>query len=176
MTRSYKTEAIVLKRINFGEADRLVTVFSKLNGKQKLVAKGIRKITSRKKGHLELFTQVQLQVAKGKNLDLITEAATINSFPKLRHNLNRVRIAYLLAELVDQLTAENQEQIGVYQLLVSAFSSLNSASASKDFIVNFEKELLTQLGFGLPARHDRVSLESHIFNIIERPLHSKKIK
>ena len=102
MTRSYKTEVIVLKRINFGEADRLVTVFSKSHGKQRLVAKGIRKITSRKKGHLELFTQVQLQVAKGKNLDLITEAATVNSFPKLRHNLNRVRIAYLLAELVDQ--------------------------------------------------------------------------
>ena len=176
MTRSYKTEVIVLKRINFGEADRLVTVFSKSHGKQRLVAKGIRKITSRKKGHLELFTQVQLQVAKGKNLDLITEAATVNSFPKLRHNLNRVRIAYLLAELVDQLTAENQEQIGVYQLLASALTRLNSASASKDFIVNFEKELLTQLGFGLPIRHDRVSLESHIFNIIERPLNSKKIK
>ena len=176
MTRSYKTEAIVLKRINFGEADRLVTVFSKAHGKQKLVAKGIRKITSRKKGHLELFTQVQLQVAKGKNLDLITEAATINSFPVLRRNLNRVRIAYLLAELIDQLTAENQEQEAVYRLLAAALARLNSHSASKDFIVDFEKNLLTQLGFGLPARHDQVSLESHIFNIIERPLNSKKIK
>ncbi|HKZ35103.1 MAG TPA: DNA repair protein RecO [Patescibacteria group bacterium] len=176
MARSYKVEGIVLKRISFGEADRLVTIFSKDHGRLRLLAKGIRRLSSRKKGHLELFTQVKLQVARGKNLDLITEAATVNSFPTLRHNLNRVRIAYLLAELIDQLTAENQEQVGVYHLLSEALSKLNSHTASKNFIVDFEKELLTQLGFGLPARHDQVSLESHILSIIEKPLNSKKIK
>ena len=176
MARSYKVEGIVLKRINLGEADRLVTIFSKDFGRIRLLAKGIRRLSSRKKGHLELFTQVKLQVARGKNLDLITEAATVNSFPTLRHNLNRVRIAYLLAELIDQLTAENQEQVGVYHLLSEALSKLNSHTASKNFIVDFEKNLLTQLGFGLPVRHDQVSLESHIFSIIEKPLNSKKIK
>ena len=176
MTRSYKAQGIVLKRINFSEADRLVTIFTKQHGKLKLIAKGIRKPTSRKKGHLELFTHVKLQVAKTKSIDLITEAETISSFSALRPNLNRVRIAYLFSELVDQLTPEAQEQQNIYDLMLKNFTILNSKSASKNFIANFEKSLLELLGFGLPSRHDQASLESHIYSIIEKPLNSKKIK
>ncbi|OGD56433.1 DNA repair protein RecO [Candidatus Beckwithbacteria bacterium RIFCSPLOWO2_02_FULL_47_23] len=176
MPGSYKTEAIVLKRTNFGEADRLVTVFSKHRGKLTLLAKGIRRLTSRKKGHLELFNRVKLQIANGKNLDIITEAETINSFPQLRVNLNRVRIAYLLLELVDKLTAENQEHEAVYALLCATLAQLNSDTASNSLIVDFEARLLTFLGFGLPARPDRASLEAHILAITEKPLNSKKLK
>ncbi|MEA3354871.1 MAG: DNA repair protein RecO, partial [Patescibacteria group bacterium] len=138
MIRSYKLQTIVLKRINFSEADRLITVFSKNNGKVVLIAKGVRKLTSRKKGHLELFTHVKFQVAKTKGLGIITEAETINNFPNLRKNLNRVRIAYLLAELIDRMTAEWQEQEEVFDLLLKSFHTLNSKTATKDFILNFE--------------------------------------
>ncbi len=177
MTRSYKLQAIILKRINFSEADRLVTIFSRHHGRLKLIAKGIRKPSSRKKGHLELFTQAKLQVAKTKSIDIITEAETINNFSNLRNNLNRVRIAYLLAELVDKLTAEEQEQEEVYQLLLDSLTTLNSKSAPKDFILNFESQLLSLLGFGLPKPPiNRLRLESHIASIIEKPLNSKKLK
>ena len=177
MTRSYKLQAIILKRINFHEADRLITVFSRHHGKLKLIAKGIRRPTSRKKGHLELFTLAKLQVAKTKTIDIIAEAETINNFQNLRKNLNRVRIAYLLAELVDQLTAEEQEHEEVFDLLFDSLSTLNSKSASKDFILNFEKQLLTLLGFGLPKPPiTRQRLETHIASIIEKPLNSKKLK
>ena len=176
MFRSYKAQAIILKRTNFSEADRLITVFTKRHGKLKLIAKGIRKLTSRKKGHLELFTHAQLQIAKTKSIDIITEAETINNFPQLRKNLNRVRIAYLLAELIDQLTAEGQEHTQVYDLLLHSLTILNSQTAPKNFITNFEKQLLQFLGFGLPPKHDRASIEQHITSIIEKPLNSKKLK
>lgn len=176
MFRSYKAQAIILKRTNFSEADRLITVFTKRHGKLKLIAKGIRKLTSRKKGHLELFTHAQLQIAKTKSIDIITEAETINNFSQLRKNLNRVRIAYLLAELIDQLTAEGQEHTQVYDLLLHSLTTLNSQTAPKNFILNFEKQLLQLLGFGLPSKHDRASIESHIYSIIEKPLNSKKLK
>ena len=176
MPGSYKAEAIVLKRTNLGEADRLVTVFSKHRGKLTLLAKGIRRLTSRKKGHLELFCRVKLQVANGKNLDIITEAETINNFSNLRRSLNRVRIAYLLLELVDKLTAENQEHEEVYVLLCDFLSQLNGDAASNSLIVDFEARLLTFLGFGLPARPDRTSLEAHILAITEKPLNSKKLR
>lgn len=176
MHGSYKAEAIILKRINLGEADRLVTVFSKDGGKLTLLAKGIRRLTSRKKGHLELFNRVSLQIAKGKSLDLITEAETLNNFSRLRRNLNRVRIAYLLVELVDKLTAENQEHTEIYFLLCDTLSQLDGETATNNLIADFEVQLLTRLGFGLPDRHDRVSLESHILTIIEKPLNSKKLK
>ena len=176
MPGSYKTEAIVLKRVSFGEADRLVTVFSRNRGKLTLLAKGIRRLTSRKKGHLELFCQLKLQIVNGKNLDIITEAETINNFSNLRRNLNRVRIAYLLLELVDKLTAENQEHPDVYQLLLANLSRLDSQQASSDLIEKFETNLLSVLGFGLPSRPDRASLEAHILAITEKPLNSKKLK
>lgn len=176
MSGSYKAEAIILKRTNLGEADRLVTVFSKDRGKLTLIAKGIRRLTSRKKGHLELFNRVSLQIAKGKNLDLIIEADTLNNFSRLRRNLNRVRIAYLFLELVDKLTAENQEHAEVYSLLCGTFSQLDGETAANNLIADFEAQLLTQLGFGLPDRHDRVFLEAHILTIIEKPLKSKMFK
>jgi len=176
MIQSYKTQGIILKRLNFSEADRLLTVFTKDLGKIKLLAKGIRKIQSKKRGHLELFTFANLQIAKAKNLDIITEADTINLFSHLKNNLNRLRIAYLLAELVDQLTAEEQEHPEVFDLLLDSFTILDSQSASPDLILNFEKQLLQLLGFGLPKTITRQSLETHIASITEKTLNSKKIK
>lgn len=177
MIRSRKLEAIVIKRINFSEADRLVTVFSKNLGKIVLVAKGVRKLTSRKKGHLEIFTHSKFQVVATKGLGIITEVETINNFPNLRKNLNRVRIAYLLNELVDKMTAEEQEEEEIFDLLLDSLSTLNSKSAPKDFIKNFEIKLLELLGFGLPRPPiTRQRLEIHITSIIDRPLSSKKLK
>jgi len=175
VSRTFRTSAIILKRSNLNEADRLITVFSQNQGKLKLIAKGIRKLTSRKKGHLELFTLSKLLIAKTKTLDIVTEAQTIKGFPELRKNLNRVRIAYLLAELVDKLTPENQDHPEIYHLLIENFSKLNSNKAPKNLILDFEINLLKILGFGLPKTITRQSLESHIAGIIEKPLNSKKI-
>ncbi len=176
MNRSYKTFGIVLKQKNFGEADRLLTLFTKHYGKISLLAKGVRKLTSRKRGHLELFSHAKIVCAKGKNLDLILEAETINNFSLLRGNLNRVRIAYLLTELINELTAENQEHEDIYQLLLNTLIQLNSAVASKNIIIDFEKAMLQILGFGLPEKTDQDSLEAYISSLTEKPLNSKKIK
>jgi len=176
MIKTYKTVGLILNQKNFFEADRLLTVFTKDFGRLRLLAKSVRKLTSRKRGHLELFSQVKIVCAKGKNLDLITEAETVNNFPVLRRNLNRVRIAYLLCELVNDLTAENQEHDDVYQLLLNNLLLLDSSSAPQNLIFNFEKSLLELLGFGLPHTLSRSSLESHISSITEKPLNSKKIR
>ncbi len=175
MIRSYKLEGIVLKRTNFSEADRLITIFTKTNGRIKLLAKGVRKPTSRKKGHLELFNLTKIQVAKTRSIDLITEAETTTHFKSIGDNLNRVRVAYLLAELVEQLTAEEQEQEDVFDLLLDSLTTLNSSKAPKNFIPQFETTLLEMLGFGLPKTLDQQSLENHIKTIIDRPLKSKGI-
>jgi|APSaa5957512622_1039677.scaffolds.fasta_scaffold10949_4 DNA repair protein RecO (recombination protein O) len=177
MTHSYKLEAIVLKRTNFFEADRLVTVISKKHGKVVMIAKGVRKLTSRKKGHLELFTHVKLQVVKTKGFGIITEAETITNFPTLRQNLNRVRISYLLAELVDKMTVEEQDHQEVFMLLLDSLTTLDSKTATKNFIVDFETKLLELLGFGLPNPPiTQQRLESHISSITDHSLKSKKLR
>ena len=168
MTRTYKTEGIVIKRVNFGEADRILTIFTKHYGKIKAIAKGVRKVTSRKGGNLELFNQVILFLSEGKNWDIITEAEAVNSFENLRKNLTFVGRAFQIAEVVDRLTAEREESRKVFELLIEALSG-------KKNVKEFEIELLKELGFGLPKDLSEKSVVHFIESIIEKKLKSKKI-
>jgi DNA repair protein RecO (recombination protein O) len=126
--RTYRTEAIVLRRADFGEADRLLTVFTPHRGKLKLVAKGARKPTSRKSGHVELFSIGQFFVAKGRELDIVTQAETTESFLPLRNDLLRTTYAYYLAELADAFAAERDENRPLFDLLRDGFGWLCIAS------------------------------------------------
>ncbi len=92
--RLYRTEAVVLKRSDFGEADRLLTLYTPRLGKCRVLAKGVRRLTSRKAGHLELFTHAQLLVAKARSLDIVTQAETIDAYANLRKDLLRASRAY----------------------------------------------------------------------------------
>ncbi len=125
--RVYRTEAIVLRRSSFGEADRLLTVFTPERGKLRLIAKGARKPTSRKSGHVELFSHSQFLVAVGRELDIITQAETLEPFLPLREDLLRTTYAYYVAELADAFTAERDENRPLFELLRDAFGWLGSA-------------------------------------------------
>jgi DNA repair protein RecO (recombination protein O) len=88
--RVYRTEGIVLRRQNLGEADRLTTVYTLNYGKLRLVAKGVRRLRSRKAGHLEPFTRVALLIARGRELDIITQAEAIQDFLVFRDDLEQL--------------------------------------------------------------------------------------
>lgn len=172
----YRTEAIVLKRINFGEADKLLTLYSKHLGKLRLLAKGIRKTKSRKGGNLELFNYVKIYVAKGRNLDLITEVELIQSFKDWRKNLRRVAEAYHLVELVERLTAEEAENQAVFKLLIEAFENLGKEKDLDSLRENFEVNLLEELGFWPKGKSTQnINLDDYIEKLIEKRLNSKEI-
>ena len=143
----YKVTAIVLKRTDFGEADRLVTVYSLEEGKLRLLAKGIRKPTSRKAGHLELFTHVKLLVAKGKEIDIITQAEALEYFQTLREDLVRTGYAHYVAELTDGFMAEQDKNPGVYHLLLDTFHRLEEDREAWPALRFFELRLLTLAGY-----------------------------
>jgi len=86
---SYSTEAIVLKRSDLGEADRILTLFTPGKGKFHAVAKGTRRPVSKLAGHLDLLCRSQLQMALGRNLDIVTQAARDAGFPP--HYVRRLR-------------------------------------------------------------------------------------
>ena len=85
--RSYRVTAIVLRHSDWGEADRLLTLFTRERGKLRALAKGARKARSRKAGHLEPFTHVRLQLAKGRDLPIVTQAETVDAYIPLRDDL-----------------------------------------------------------------------------------------
>lgn len=175
MNRNYKTEGIIVRRMNLGEADKLITLFSKHFGKIRLVAKGVRKIKSRKRGNLELFSQVRIMAARGRNLDLITEVEPLKTFKKFRQDLKRTSMAYYFCELVDRLTAEGQANKEIYNLLDSALASLDQTSDLPN-VREFEESLLVILGFGVPQRlkNSSLTLRPYIEEICERKILSLK--
>jgi len=174
---SYKTEAIILKRINFSEADKILTIFSKHYGKIHVLAKGVRKINSRKGGNLELFNQVNLFLAKGRNLDIITEVELQDSFKSWRRNLIRVGVAFYLTELVDKLTAESQQNVGVFSLLRRSLLAIGDRTSLSELIREFEEKMLDGLGFGVPKqlRDKPGSLSDYIEEVVEKRLKSKDV-
>lgn len=145
--RVYRTEAIVLRRTDFGEADRLLTVFTPRRGKLRLIAKGARKPSSRKSGHVELFCHSLFLVAVGRDLDIITQAETIEPFLALRTDLLRTTYAYYVAELADAFTAERDENRLLFDLLKDAFGWLCGAEDLALLARYYELHLLGLAGY-----------------------------
>lgn len=169
--RSYKTEGIILKRTNFGEADRILTVFSRQYGKIKIMAKGVRRITSRRSPNIELFNLATLYIHRGRTLDILTEAQAQETFPKIRRNLNLVGLAYYICELVDGLCAEHQPHDKVFRLLVDTLKELDHG-----LIYRFERELLFQLGFLHKEKVvNALDMTSFIEEILERKLKTRHL-
>lgn len=175
MSRTYKTEGIIIKRWNFGEADKIITLFSKHYGKIASLAKGIRRLTSRKASNLDLFNYTVLLIVKGKQLDLITEAQVISSFRKMKKDLKKVAVAYQVCELVDKLTRERQTSYQVFNLLRESFKKLNEDKIEENFLFLFKKRLLEILGFGLPLNPNETALDDFIEEIIEKKLLAKSL-
>ncbi|MGH2469188.1 MAG: DNA repair protein RecO, partial [Chloroflexota bacterium] len=76
----YATEAVVLERRDFGEADRLLTLYTPVRGKVRAIAKGSRRTTSRLAGHVELFTHTRVLLASGRNLDIVTQCELLRGY------------------------------------------------------------------------------------------------
>jgi DNA repair protein RecO (recombination protein O) len=144
--RIYRTEAVIIRRSDFGEADRLLTLITPM-GKRRVVAKGARKTTSRLAGHIELFTHAGLLLAVGRNLDIITQSTILHSFDTLRGDLRRIGAAYYAAELIDRLIEEDDENRPAFELLVGTLAALD-ATNNVDLALRFyELRLLGFLGY-----------------------------
>ncbi len=146
--RLYRVQAIILKRTDFGEADRLLTLFTPNLGKWRAIAKGARKPSSRKSGHVELFSHSTLLLAKGRELDIITQAETVEAFMPLRSSLERLGYAYYLGELVDRFAEEGNENLALFDLLLQALRWLVDTSIPPDLLARFfELRLLQNVGY-----------------------------
>lgn len=144
--RAFKTEGIILKRRNFGEADRILTVFTLQKGKISILAKGVRRITSRRAGNVELLNRVSIFLHQTKGLPILTEASTLDAFQKIKDNLKLSAVAFHILELVDKLTAENQENTRLYSHLIEVLERLER-NPRQIVIRAFEAKILTNLGF-----------------------------
>jgi len=147
MSKTYKTTAVILRRVNYGEADRIITFLTPADGKISAIAKGVRRLNAKLAGHLEPFNQVELMLASGKNLDIVTSARTIKRNSNIAENYERLRLAFLCCEMVDKLTSEAQGSKPLYNLLSMVFETLDSGTDPALGELYFKLKLLDILGY-----------------------------
>lgn len=145
--RTYSSKGIILARKSYSEADRILSIFSEKMGRTSLIAKGVRKPKSKKRGAIEVFSEVSYSAAKGKSLDIMTEVEMINSFPKIRKSLKKVSVAYFYMETIGRLSTEDDVNKELYNLLKKYLKRLPSVRKLKEERERFIKEVLTLLGF-----------------------------
>jgi DNA repair protein RecO (recombination protein O) len=146
--RSFRVEAVILRHADWGEADRLITLYTRERGKVRAIAKGARRIRSRKAGHLEPFTHVTLQLAKGRDLLILTQADTLESYLPLGTDLVKTGYASYAVELLDRFTYEDENENNViFRLLIEILSRIASEADPWLAIRYYEVRLLDSLGF-----------------------------
>lgn len=139
-------QGIVLRSFPFGEADRVVVILSPNHGKLRTVAKGIRKTKSRFGGRLEPFTNVDLILYEGRNLDTVTQVSVIETFPRLREDLDRVMAAGTMVEAVDAVASEGEPSLRLFLLLQRGLRALDRGEAGRDLVTAFLLKLAEVIG------------------------------
>jgi len=178
LSRVYKASAVVLKRINVGESDRIITLFTKQYGKIRCIAKGIRKITSRRSSHLDLFNEIQVTIHKGKTLDIVSEVVAIRMRRDVLSSWIKIKSAYLVAEVIDKLIPDNEPQYRVYALLDYIFEEIGKSgeAEAEQLLCQFFRDVLIDLGY-LNREKEMKSLTEiipYIEHITERKIRSSK--
>ncbi|MCS6842378.1 MAG: DNA repair protein RecO [Roseiflexus sp.] len=164
--RVYRSEAIIIRRYDIGEADRVLTILTP-SGKRRVVARGARKIQSRLAGHIELFTHTTLMLAIGRNLHIVTQSSPLDRFVHLRADLERIGAAYYVAELADRLIEEESENQRAFELLLGALRALDSGASVDLTLRAYELHLLDALGYR-PQLHECASCGATLTEATDR--------
>ncbi|HET9947076.1 MAG TPA: DNA repair protein RecO [Patescibacteria group bacterium] len=176
--RNFRVEAIVLKRKNIGEADRILTVFTREFGKLQLKAKGVRKLTSKRSSHIEPLNTTVLSYYKGQGMPVLLEAVSLQNFNGIKSDLTKVGFAYHICELIDGLCPENQESEEIFSLIQKVLEEIEKKEVVLASLIHtFEVELLTLLGYYSTGTYDLSGAKASYFieSILERKLKTRQI-
>lgn len=151
----YKTEGIILKTADWGDLDRLLTIYTRGYGKIQARAISARKRESKLNGRLQNFSYGRFLLAKSKTLDIVTDLEVIDSYQSLRASLISLGYAWYFAELIDKLIPAPERDEDIWRLAARAFEVLNDPAQLKGGIVNlpkmrtaFEDKLVEFIGHG----------------------------
>ncbi len=160
-SRTLRVEGIILRHMDYGEADRILTLYTREEGKLRAIAKGVRKVTSRKSGHLEPFTRSSLLLARGHDLWIVTQAEALDVHIQISSDLTRFAYASYVVELLDRFTYEEGENWRLYQLLTTTLERIATLENPYLAVRYYDIRLLDLLGFR-PELHSCVSCEEKI--------------
>lgn len=169
--RSLRVEGVILKHQNWGETDRLLTIFTRELGKISAVAKGVRKPRSRKAGHLEPFTRASLFLARGRDLFILTQAEAVDTYNDIKDDLVKLSYASYAVELLTSFTYEGEENRNLYRLITNTMSRLDKGDEVNVLIHYYEIRLLDYVGYrpqliNCVHCHNEILPENQFFSVV----------
>jgi len=149
----YKTEGIVLKSMEFKEADKIVTVYTKDYGKITAIAKGVRKTKSKFGSSLEILTYSIFLIYKGRNIDIVSQTEILESFFSTSKEVIKFAFAANCVEIVNKLTEEREINIGLFNLLKEVLHYLRGTNDPKLLALSFKWQTMSILGYRPSLNH-----------------------
>ena len=145
----FRTHAIVIRSIPYGESDRIVTFLTENFGKVKGIAKGARRSRRRFQNALSLFSHIRLIFfdREGMGLVRVNSCDILNSFPKIRDHLQRIYYGEYFLELVNEMAGEREANLEAFELLLSFLSDLESTEPREERLRMFEVRMLSLFGY-----------------------------
>ncbi|QQS38578.1 DNA repair protein RecO [Candidatus Woesebacteria bacterium] len=174
LPRNFSSEAIVLSRKNYGEADRIITLFTKDYGKITLIAKGVRRPKSRKRGSLEVFGIVKFSAVRGKNWHIMTEAVIVDDLKKVRIDIRRVTVAYFIVETIHKLTKDEEAHKDAYKITRYYLNKLKISTSLKKLRHAFIREIIISFGYW-PRSKTLNNYDTILEEITEREMTTSRV-
>lgn len=162
-----KSEGVVLRNINYSEADKILTIFTKQNGKVQAIAKGARKYKNNLVASTQTFCYSNFLMYEGKNFYHINQGEVIDSFFSLREDLEKLAYATYIIELIDAGTLEGESNPILFDLLIKTLQVLTNIEKDyKNLLLAFELKYISFIGYK-PQLKRCVSCESDFTNNIK---------
>jgi DNA repair protein RecO (recombination protein O) len=144
--RSYKTDALIIGQRKFGDYDKILTILSKDYGKVQIIAKGVLKPTSPLVYHVDLLNFTNLMISKGKNLDILIQAQTINSFESIRNDYDKLSKSFYMLEIIDKFIIISDSISEIFDITLTCFSRINDGHDIDLNVQIFELSILKFAG------------------------------
>jgi len=149
VARTYRTEAIVLKKHKYGEADNVLSLLSPSGGRIGAIAKGVRKTKSKFGGRLEPFSHVDLMLHRGRgSLQTVTQAESIEPFDAVRSDYEKLSHGAAVLDLLDRVAVEDHADERLFGLALATLRAIASAAEGYGRILSaFEVKLMAIIGY-----------------------------
>lgn len=165
MFSSFKTEAFVLKKKDLLNKDILISLFTKKEGKVIVIAKGVKKITSKRAPHLQTGNLINVQLNKKNNIIYLEESQLISAFSQIKNKSKKINILYQYFFVLDKLLPENQKELSVYNLTKSFLFKIHQSISEDNFLISYLNKTLKVLGY-IKKDYQKIDLEVIISDLI----------
>ncbi|SRR5258708_39534384 len=172
MIRSFSTEAIVLKRVNTGEQDRVLTLLTPGQGKLACIAKGVRKLSSSQGAFLEPGNHVTVLLINTSSLPILTQTKLLSDFTHAKKDLKGIKKLMEVLEVIDQLFPEGAEEPELFEQMVGVIEMLNQPNCSYSHIQNELTDVLMKLGYQDFRDTAHNSILDQVAAVADRPMRS----